>query len=255
MSPIPLQMHRILLLFTLLVSGCASSRIATELKALEFEWVPLEGGSFVMGDTFFEELEDAMPTHPVTLEPFYISKYETTLDQFDWFASKTNRVSVLSGQPDRGSRAAGGMTWDDAVAFCAFIGGRLPSEQEWEYAAAGGTTKQLYPGTDEEGEMDEYVRHRVNSLAESFPVATKKPNAFGLYDMGGNVAEWIAEYYESYPEPGENPVWIDLSTRELRLARGGGFSAERHVARTYWRAGTLKTITTPTIGVRCVKDR
>jgi hypothetical protein len=71
--------------------------------------------------------------------------------------------------------------------------------------------------------MDEYVRHRVNSLAENFPVATKKPNAFGLFDMGGNVAEWIAEYYEFYPEPGEDPVWIDLSTRELRLARGGAY--------------------------------
>ena len=238
----------------LLLSGCASARLAADLEKVEFEWVLIEGDTFLMGDVFFEEDQDAMPIHPVTIPSFYISKYETTLDQYDWFAEETGRPTVLPDQVYRGRKAAGNMVWDDAVAFCEFIGGRLPTEQEWEFAASGGSNKQLYPGTDDEEAMDEYVRHRINSMAEAFPVATKKPNRFGLYDMGGNVAEWIADYYEFYPAPGEEPQWIDLSTRELRLARGGGFSAERHVARTYWRAGTLKTVTTPTIGIRCVKD-
>jgi formylglycine-generating enzyme required for sulfatase activity len=83
----------------------------------------------------------------------------------------------------------------------------------------------------------------------------KKPNLFDLYDMGGNVAEWIGDFYEFYPEPGQDPDWIDLSQRELRLARGGGYSAEVYVSQTYWRAGTLGTVTTPTIGVRCARDR
>jgi len=239
----------------LFASGCASVRVPEEFRTIGFEWVYLEGGPYLMGDSFEEEDADAMPVHGVRIQPFYISRYETTLDQYDLFAKKTGRASVLPDETNRGTRAAGNMVWEDALAFCEFMGGRLPTEQEWEYAAAGGSTKQLYPGTDDEAQMEDFVRYRENSMAESFPVGRKKPNAFGLYDMGGNVAEWIGEYYEFYPEPGQDPEWINLDTRELRLARGGGYSAERHVARTYWRAGTLGTVTTPTIGVRCVRSR
>ena len=249
-------MPRLLTLLTifLMASGCASVRVPPEMASIGFEWVYLEGGPFMMGDVFEEDVEDSLPLHPVYIEPFYISRYETTLEQFDLFARKTGRETVLPDQVSRGTRAAGNMTWEDGLAFCEYMGGRLPTEQEWEYAAAGGSAKQFYPGTNDESEADDYVRHRTNSMAESFPVGRKKPNLFGLYDMGGNVAEWIGEFYEFYPEPGVEPDWIDLDKRELRLARGGGFSAELFVARTYWRAGTLGTVTTPTIGVRCVTD-
>ncbi|MDA0684064.1 MAG: SUMF1/EgtB/PvdO family nonheme iron enzyme [Bacteroidetes bacterium] len=245
---------RSLPLFLLVITGCASVSVPAEFEAVGFEWVRLEGGPYLMGDSFEQSVQDALPVHGVRIQPFYVSRYETTLDQYDLFAEKTGRETVLPNESNRGTRAAGNMVWEDALAFCAFMGGRLPTEQEWEYAAAGGSKKQLYPGTDDETQMEEFVRYRENSMAESFPVGRKKPNAFGLFDMGGNVAEWIGEYYEFYPEPGQDPIWIDLSARELRLARGGGFSAEQHVARTYWRAGTLGTVTTPTIGVRCVRD-
>lgn len=243
-----------LLLIIFLLPGCVSLKVRPEMAAVGFEWVLLEGGPFMMGDVFTEEVEDALPLHGVRIAPFYISKYETTLDQYDLFASATGRGTVLPDQSNRGTRAAGDMSWEDAQAFCTWMGGRLPTEQEWEFAASGGMPKQLYPGTDDEAEADDYVRHRTNSMAESFPVGRKKPNRFGLYDMGGNVAEWIGPFYEFYPEPGREPVWIDLDSRDLRLARGAGFSAELHVARTYWRAGTLRQVTTPTIGVRCVRD-
>lgn len=242
-----------LILIALFATGCASVRVPPEMASIGFEWVYIEGGPYLMGDMTGNNA-DALPAHGVRIEPFYISRYETTLEQYDLFAKRTGRETVLPDQVSRGTRAAGNMTWQEAKDFCEYMDGRLPTEQEWEFAAAGGMAKQLYPGTDNPDEVDDYVRHRVNSMAESFPVGRKKPNLFGLYDMGGNVAEWIGEFYEFYPEPGQDPAWINLSQRELRLARGGGYSAEVHVSQTYWRAGTLGTVTTPTIGVRCVTD-
>jgi formylglycine-generating enzyme required for sulfatase activity len=236
------------------ITGCTSVRVPAEMASIGFEWVYIEGGPYLMGD-LEQTNQDALPLHGIRIGPFYISRYETTLEQYDLFAQKTDRETVLPEQVSRGRRAAGDMNWEDARAFCKYMGGRLPTEQEWEFAAAGGEAKQIYPGTDNADEVDDFVRHRVNSMAESFPVGRKKPNLFGLYDMGGNVAEWIGDFYEFYPEPGADPEWIDLSQRELRLARGGGYSAEVHVSQTYWRAGTLGTITTPTIGVRCARER
>jgi sulfatase modifying factor 1 len=244
----------VVLLFTFIVSGCASSRMATELKSVGFEWVDVDGGSFRMGDTFFDN-PDAQPVHPVNVAPFRISRYETTLEQYDWYSSSTGKETLFPDQKSRGRRAVSNVNWNDAKAFCEYIGGRLPSEVEWEFAAAGGQLKQMYPGTDIEEEAEEYVRYISNSFAEVFPVGTKEPNALGLYDMGGNVAEWIGEFYEYYPEPGVSPNPFDLENRELRIVRGGGFSADLAVTRTYWRSGTLARVETPGIGMRCVQDR
>ena len=129
------------------------------------------------------------------------------------------RDTVFPEQEERGRRAVNQINWSDAAAFCAFIGGGLPTEVEWEYAASGGSLKQMYPGTNEEGDVRDYVRYIENSIADFFPVATKKPNVFGLFDMGGNVAEWIGSFYEYYPTPGEEPVIFDLENRELRIVR------------------------------------
>jgi len=239
---------------SILAAGCLGSRKMAELESTGFEWVPIQGGAFVVGDTFERVNPDAIPVHTVEVESFEISKYETTFEQYDWFARATGRPLPMPERTDRGSRAVGEVSWDDAQAFCAYIGGRLPTEVEWEYAAAGGKEKQLYPGTDDEDERDAYVRHRENSLAEPFYVGRKQPNAFGLHDMGGNVAEWVSDYYERYPEPGTEPVYHDLEQFDMRIARGGSFASEPVIARTYWRAGTLKYVKTDAIGFRCVRD-
>jgi len=241
-------------LIAVAVSGCASSKMAVELESVGFEWVDVEGGTFSMGDVYFDN-PDAQPVHPVTVSPFRISRYETTLEQYDWFTAKTGRDTVFPDQNSRGRRAVSNLNWEDAKAFCEFIGGRLPSEVEWEYAAAGGSLKQMYPGTNKEEEAESYVRYISNSFAEVFPVGTKEPNALGLFDMGGNVAEWIGEFYEYYPEPGQTPTPFDLEHRELRIVRGGGFSADLAITRTYWRAGTLGRVVTPGIGMRCVREK
>jgi len=78
-------------LLLLLLSGCASSRINAELESIGFEWVPIEGGAFHMGDVYFDDNPDSQPAHPIQVPSFLISKYETTLEQYDWFTKKTGR--------------------------------------------------------------------------------------------------------------------------------------------------------------------
>ncbi len=141
---------------------------------------------------------------------------------------------------------------DDAMDICAFFGTRLPSEME--YVAAGGTAKQKYAGSSSDELIDEYAHHRINSHGQSLPVGQKKPNLFGLHDMSGNVAEWVNKYYEKYPEPGRTSIFDNPDERDMRLVRGGSVSSEFHVTRTYWRAGTLRQMRTPSIGFRCARD-
>lgn len=237
------------------MSGCASTRMMSELESTGFEWVAIPGGTFMMGDTWEGISPDEIPAHAVTIPDLYVSRYETTFNQVDWYTDREGLPRYNPDAMDRGQRAVNMIDWQQASDFCTYIGGRLPTEREWEYLAAGGAEKQLYPGTDDKEEAEEYVRYRENALAESFQVGSKKPNAFGLYDMGGNVAEWVSAYYERYPAEGEDVIWHDLDQFDMRVVRGGGFGSELETTRTFRRSGTLKFVKTPNVGFRCVKDR
>lgn len=206
-----------------------------------------------MGDTFEVSNQDALPLHHVVVAPFLVLRYEVTFRQYDAFARATGRRLPDDAGTTREDQAVVDVDWDDAASFCAWIGGRLPSEREWEFAAAGGPLKQTYPGTDDPDSVDAYVRHRVNSLGMPGVVGRRRPNAFDLYDMGGNVAEWVGAFYQFYPEDGEEPVWVNLDDRGIRILRGGSYSMEPEIARTYWRAGTLREVRSPAIGFRCAR--
>lgn len=239
---------------SMIVVGCTGSKNLIRSDRLDLELILIPGGEFRMGDTFEGTNDDALPVHSIRVDPFYLSRFETTMEQFDAFAKATGRPLPLPDDGHRASRAVADVSWDEANAFCFFVGGRLPTEVEWEFAAAGGNAKQKYAGTSDDLAIDEYAHHRENSGGESMPVGQKKPNVFDVYDMSGNVAEWISDYYENYPSPGEDPVYFDPGVRDMRLVRGGSVSSEAHVTRTYWRAGTLKSIRTPSVGFRCAKD-
>lgn len=249
--------HRPVVLFVLLafVAGCAGSRHARRAATMGVEWLPVPGGPFVMGDTFFGTNTDALPVHEVTVGPFLISRNETTRGQYRVFASATG-VPMPEGPasaPD--DMAVSSVDWDEANAFCAWIGGRLPSEQEWEFAAAGGPDKQLYAGTDNVDSLASYARFRANSVARPAPVGRRLPNRFGLHDMSGNVAEWVGAFYQFYPKEGLEPVVDDPKSTGIRIVRGGSYSMEPDVTRTYWRAGTLRSVRSSAVGFRCAKDR
>ena len=242
----------LLLLVSTSLSGCFLFRKAT--SALPFETVQVPGGAYMMGDFVNQENQDATPLHRVILAPFEISKYEITYDQFDIYAMEAGVELPDDNGYGRGHRAVANVTWFEANDYCAFYGFRLPTEQEWEYSARDTGQNHTYPGTSEEEEVDNYVRHIDNSVAHSFVVGTKSPNGLGLYDMGGNVFEWVGDYYEFYPEPGTDPVYKDLENFSMRIIRGGSFKMGLSVAQTWWRSGTLGDISSDNIGFRCARS-
>ena len=233
------------------VSGCFLFRKAVMLP---FETVTVPGGRFMMGDFVEQTNEDATPLHRVVVAPFEISTYEITYDQFDAYATQAGVTPPDDDGYGRGNRAVVHVNWQQAVDYCAFYGFRLPTEQEWEYAARSTGQNDVYPGTSQAEDINKYVRHIDNSVAHSFAVGTKMPNKLGLYDMGGNVFEWIGDYYEFYPEEGTDPVYKDLDSFSMRIIRGGSFKMGLSVAQTWWRSGTIGDLTSDNIGFRCARS-
>ena len=243
---------RFILLSILLLPGCFSGRKASLMAPLEMVVVP--GGSFQMGDIFEKENEDAIPVHEVNLSSFEMSRYEITFAQYDTYALETGRPLPDDNGYGRGNRAVVNVSWEDARAYCAHYGYRLPSEEEWEYAARSGGKAHRFAGTDSLDAIDHYVRHIDNSVLHSFTVGSKKPNDLGLYDMSGNVYEWIGDYYEFYPATGVTPQYKDLSASSMRILRGGSFKSSPNLTQTFWRSGTLADIPSDAVGFRCVED-
>lgn len=241
-----------LLLLFLFASGCSLFRSVSQ-DIPKPKMVLIEGGTFVMGDVYEQKNPDSTPVHEVTLPDFKIGKYEVTYEEFDAFAKRTDRKLPEADSMGRGNRAVAFVDWYDAKAFCEFHGWRLPTEQEWEYAARSGGKKMKFAGTNNIDSLDAYARtHHNNKLPYSFPVGSKKPNEAGLYDMSGNLIEWIGGYYQFYPEKGEEPKWAKLEKGGIRILRGGSFKEGRNIASTHWRVGMLTEAEEYDVGFRCV---
>ncbi len=234
----------------LTLAGCGLLRKTT---APPFDYVALPGGAFLMGDFAEGANEDALPLHRVVVAPFELSRHEITYAQYDAFAEATGRPLPPDDRYGRGNRAVVHVAWDDALAFCAYHGFRLPTEAEWEYAARSAGQPQRFAGADSLAGLDDVGRYIENSVMHSFPVGSKAPNSLGLYDMSGNVYEWIGDYYEYYPAAGSVPVYKDLEAFDMRILRGGSFKSDASLTQTFWRAGTLADITSDTIGFRCAR--
>lgn len=213
-------------------------------------------GVFRMGSPEGETRTDENPRHEVRLGDFYLDKYEVTLRQYDAFARATGRM--LREQPETSGpdHPVGNVDWYDAAAYCAWAGGRLPTEAEWERAARAGTDTVYYFG-DSPAPLGAHAWTTMNADGYPHQVGLKTPNPLGLYDMYGNVMEWTADWYggdyysKSPPDDPQGPP-----AGELRVVRGGSYHYSFVIVpRSAFRYRVQPDYRTSYIGFRCAASR
>lgn len=206
-------------------SDVAQPEPAARARPTDPEMVYLPGGRFIMGTE--NGSEDETPLHLVTLSPFSIGKYPVTFAEYDTFCEATDREKP-GDRWGRERRPVIYVSWHDALAYCEWLSEqtgqhyRLPGEAEWEYAARGGTQT-----TDDFGDNADrfgaYGWYSENSGGTAHPVGGKPPNGLGVYDLSGNVWEWVADWYGAYSsDPANDPT--GPSTGYYKVIRGGSYS-------------------------------
>ena len=204
----------------------------TSIKKPDIEFADIPGGTFIMGSPVTEQgRQNDEIQHEVTLSAFKMSKYCITYAQYDVFCEATGRKKPWGFK--RGNMPVSQITWHDAQAFAGWMGCRLPTEAEWEYAARANTTTPFYTG-DSLTSDQAYFNNK--SGREAKPVGSFPPNAFGLYDMHGNMVEWCSDWYGEYNiDEKKNPKGPE--TGKIKVVRGGGFWTPGWRCRSACRAG------------------
>jgi formylglycine-generating enzyme required for sulfatase activity len=269
----------VILLFVLLcwaLPGNKAHAMEKEIvNSLGIEFVLIPAGTFRMGmDTKYFEMvpprDDYIPSHQVTIsKPFYLSKYEVTQEQWarlikkNPFAEQENLIAYYQYDKEykqieeqlnnfKGkNKPVVYVSWKDVQEFIRTLSKkegkmyRLSTEAEWEYAARAGTTTVYYWGNDQEG-IEKYAWNGFNSDNHIHPVGQLKPNAWGLYDMSGNVWELCQDWYDKdyyKNSPAVDPKGPSSGERKnLRhVIRGGsfllGYESMSVVTRASWKRG------------------
>jgi formylglycine-generating enzyme required for sulfatase activity len=217
---------------------------------LKYVWIP--PGTFMMGCSpgDSECKDNEKPPHQVTItKGFWTGQTEVTGGAYKRFAKASLRH--LRAHPalvnDDALPTFG--SWGDARAYCSWAGGRLPTEAEWEYAARAGSTDARY------GAIDEIAWYSANSGGQPHPVGKKRANGFGLYDMLGNVAEWVNDwcddnYYQN--SPSQDPS--GPAGGQYPVVRGGCWAVNPTGLRVSARSGYNRKLRFSNVGFRCVAD-
>ncbi|MBN2107386.1 MAG: formylglycine-generating enzyme family protein [Deltaproteobacteria bacterium] len=244
----------IILLLTFTSLGCATGPSPAPDSAASGDiseaLVFIQGGKFLMGsnDGDFDE----QPPHEVTVESFYMDAHEVTNAQYKVFAEATSRPLPPFWQPeiDKPDEPVAGVSWDDAQAYAAWAGKRLPTEAEWEYAARGGMPGQKYFWGNEQG-------RRFANYGSFGIVQVKKfpPNPYGLYDMTGNVWEWCSDWYgtDFYAVSPAAQVTGPVDGT-LKVLRGGAWYCGPDEVRSANRFYSSPDARSFNVGFRCARD-
>jgi len=263
--------------FTVLLFGMIVVCFASA-QQVKNEMIQIQGGTFMMGSPENEpgrHITDEGPQHQVTVKSYMISKFPITQGEYE---------AIMGTNPSQNKgvdNPADSVTWNNAVDYCNrrsiaegltpvytingnnvtwnrdANGYRLPTEAEWEYACRAGTTTPFYTGAT----MDDAGWYQGNSVTivegyrsrHTFPVGQKKPNAWGLYDMHGNVLEWCYDWMSAYtPEPKVDP--IGPATGPRRIYRGGCFDLQASLCRSAYRFGQHQNFRMFYIGFRVARN-
>lgn len=227
------------------------------------EMVQIPEGPFVMGSRDNDSDPDEKPEHQAYLKPYFVDLKEVGQSEYDRFAKMTRRakrrIEVFEGDPEKLLKPelpAIAVTWDDAEAYCKWAGKRLPTEAEWEKAARG-EGRRKYPWGDEfvpgyaniDGSEDDFRYLAPPGSLE----AGRSP--YGLYDMAGNVGEWVADSYEEnfyQKSPYRDPKGPDQG--EQKVIRGGSWRETKKNVRSSKRFQAKPWRHDITVGFRCAKD-
>jgi len=228
--------------------GLLPQSFVDETCGLEMVLVP--AGTFEMGDLFGDGVENELPVHKVTLDAYYIGRYEIT--QAQWLRLTPENPSRFEGA----DLPVEQVTWDDACAFARQLtqahNGRyhfdLPTEAQWEFAARSGGKPELYAGGDD---INRLAWYEANSGGHTQPVGTRSPNGLGLYDMSGNVWEWCRDTFsaEAYARDATNNPIMKINGSD-RVIRGGSWNLDAWSARCARRFSFRADLLGPGLGFR-----
>lgn len=227
----------------------SSTAVSSSADATGIEMVFVKGGCFQMGEGYV-----SFPPEKC-IDDFYIGKYEVTEGQ--WKAVMGKNASWLKECGD--NCPVENVSWKEVQDFIKKLNQktgkkyRLPTEAEWEYAARSRGKSQTWAGTSNESEINDYAWYKENSGSDcKHPVGKKKPNGLGIYDMSGNVAEWVSNWYErgSIEGPKNNPAGPDTGTE--KVLRGGSWLSDSGYIQTATPSGAEPDKRNSTDGFRLV---
>jgi len=218
----------------------------------------IEGGTFEMGWKNGEP--DEFPSHKVALSPFLMDKVEVTVGDYARCvdARVCKPISALGTPEVPDNHPVVGVNWYEAKRYCEWVGKRLPTEAEWEYAARR-PHATLYPWNGPADPKKANARgaqdgHEFTAPVGSFPTGQSSNKVF---DLAGNASEWTADWYEAtyyQKSPDRNPTGPEAPTGE-RVVRGGSWSDPDYVLRSTTRLGLDPNVSNSAVGFRCVASR
>ena len=224
-------------------------------NSIGMEFVLIPAGEFKMGSNDNEARNDEKPVHTVHLtKPFYLGKYEVT--QAQWEAVMGNNPSHFKGNP---TSPVESVSWQDVQEFISRLNARergtasyrLPTEAEWEYAARA-RSSTAYSFGNNASDLGRYAWYSGNSGGKTHSVGQLEPNAWGLYDMHGNVCEWVQDWYGAYPG-GTVVDTAGPSSGRGRVHRGGGWIDNAMNCQSADRSGPDPGIRFNSIGLRLLR--